>query len=225
MLSGVEIDIPASSEEVAVLKSLFAYSVKKETKTKFSPYHHSAFESFVQHKTHIQLNFEGALDAYNEEMRNLIMYPLDASDYDKEKSTESRTEYMIKRREEGDLTNLFQPALLQIFTSLKTMIIGTGGYGHFRSNKYTFSLLSLLSLIESSKLQKVLIIGGEWLDWNERKSWFGLGKKTYWKQEPKELIQRRYHEAKYKIKVDFVKGIEKYGHPYKAYHCVIEKKR
>ena len=45
-----------------------------------------------------------------------------------------------------------------------------------------------------------------WLDWNSDQ---------YWKQEPKELIQQRYKEAQYNIKV------EKKGWNY--YHCVIEK--
>ena len=78
--------------------------------------------------------------------------------------------------------------------------------------KYTFSLFSLFRLIETSALEKVLVIGGQWLDWNSQQ---------YWKQETKELIQQTVNKAGYNIKVQYIKQDWR-G---KQYECVIEKKK
>ena len=184
-----------TEEMVSKLKSLFDYWLKKKTKTKHPKYIYSAFTCFVKHKTHIQLHM-AHLSSHNKEMRNLIMYSVDESD-----------KYIIKKKEKGDFNNLFRPEVLQIFTTVKTMTIDTSW-----GNKYTFSLFSLFRLIETSALEKVLVIGGQWLDWNSQQ---------YWKQETKELIQQTVNKAGYNIKVQYIKdqGL------YKVYECVIEKKK
>ena len=203
MLSGAYIHYHEVTEEmVSKLKSLFDYYLKKKTKTKHPKYIYSAFTCFVKHKTHIQLNIHN-LSSYNREMRNLIMYSVDKGD-------ERGHSYIIKKREEGDFNNLFRPEVLQIFTTVKTMTIDTWGDG------YTFSLFSLFRLIETSALEKVLVIGGQWLDWNSQQ---------YWKQETKELIQQTVNKAGYNIKVQYIKEVEGLYRKYKVYECVIEKKK
>ena len=198
-----------TEEMVSKLKSLFDYYLKKKTKTKHPKYIYSAFTCFVKHKTHIQLDMWN-LSRYNKQMRNLIMYSVDESDYD------DKHEYIIKKREEGDFNNLFRPEVLQIFTTVKTMTIDTHD-GYEYNNKYTFSLFSLFRLIETSALEKVLVIGGQWLDWNSQQ---------YWKQETKELIQQTVNKAGYNIKLQYTKEKENWdGKKYKVYECVIEKKK
>ena len=118
--------------------------------------------------------------------------------------------YMIEQRVEGDNSNLFRKSLLQIFPKVTTITIGTSTGDQ---NNYIFSLLSLLSLIETSGVKKVLIIGGDWLDWNSH---------LHWKQESKEMIQQRYEQAKYNINIE-MKQEEDNTH-WMVYHCVIEKK-
>ena len=202
MLSGASLSsyTEVTEEMVSKLKSLFDYYLKKKTKTKHPKYIYSAFTCFVKHKTHIQLNMEN-LSSYNKQMRNLIMYSVDESDENEEE------EYIFKKREEGDFNNLFRPEVLQIFTTVKTMTIDIPSW-----NKYTFSLFSLFRLIETSALEKVLVIGGQWLDWNSQQ---------YWKQETKELIQQTVNKAGYNIKVQYIN--DKYNR--KVYECVIEKKK
>ena len=214
MLSGADMClVKPTQEEVSTLNSLFDHFLKKKTTRKHPHYIYSAFSCFVKHKTHIQLRFCSGLDQYADQMRNLIMHSVDMSEYDHGRREygfrnyiiqEALDGFVIKRRKEGDLNNLFRSELLQIFTGVKTITIDAG-YGARNSNKYTFSLLTLLSLIETSAVRKVLIFGGEWLDWNT---------KEHWKQEPKELIQRRYNRARYNIKVEFLKD--------KLYRCLIE---
>ena len=80
-------------------------------------------------------------------------------------------------------------------------------------NRYVFSLLSLLSLIETSGAEKVLVIGGQWLDWNSV---------LCWNQEARAVIQRQYSKAKYNISVRFIKQVQYVN---KEYHCVIEKRK
>ena len=214
MLSGAYMDpdyIKVTEEMVSKLKSLFDYYLKKKTKTKHPKYIYSAFTCFVKHKTHIQLNME-YLSSYNKQMRNLIMYSVDKSDYDWGEYPHRK--YIIKKSEEGDFNNLFRPEVLQIFTTVKTMTIDTTHWSY--NNKYTFSLFSLFRLIETSALEKVLVIGGQWLDWNSQQ---------YWKQETKELIQQTVNKAGYNIKVQYIKEEEWRGKKYKVYECVIEKKK
>ena len=208
MLSGALFRYQVTEAMVSKLKSLFDYYLKKKTKTKHPKYIYSAFTCFVKHKTHIQLNM-APLSSYNEEMRNLIMYSVDISDYIGGK-------YIIKKREEGDFNNLFRPQVLQIFTTVKTMTFDTGDGLRGYNNNYTFSLFSLFRLIETSALEKVLVIGGQWLDWNSQQ---------YWKQETKELIQQTVNKAGYNIKVQYIKEVEIAWKKYKVYECVIEKKK
>ena len=117
-----------------------------------------------------------------------------------------------KRREEGDFSNLVRPELLQIFSKVKSMTVDTFSDCDHLLNKYSFSLLSMLSLIKESALEKVVIINWDkekWLDWND----------NAWNQEPREVIQQRYADSNYSIKMQQKEG--RYG---KEYHCVIQKK-
>ena len=220
MLSGAGMQFyrAVTASEVSKLKNLFAS--KWTEKREYPEYVYSTFECFVQHKVHIRLNFLH-LERYVKEMRNLLLHSMDKS------NTNLSQKYVIKRRKEGDFDNLFRPELLEIFPHVRTMTIDTTV--PYCYNKYTISLLSLLSLIERSALQQVVLIGEEWLAWNSEE---------HWKQEPKEFIEQRYNKAKYTIKVESktkrmrIDDIfdEESGdeddrfYVYQVYHCVIEKK-
>ena len=195
-----------STKQISSLMNIFTYILSQTGKRKYPAYLYSVFRCFVEHKRHIQLRFD-CLETYQKAMRSLIMNQLDKNNYT------SDNVYIIKERKEGDISNLFRDQLLQIFTNVTTVTIHTGYYDHYMSNdtdnKYTFSLLSLLSLIAESRLEKLLVIGGEWLNWSSEYDW---------KQEPKDLIEQKYNQSGYSIKVEL---IESWG--YKEYHCVIER--
>ena len=179
-----------TSEEMSTLKAVCDYFLARGKKKKQHDFIYSTFRCYVQHKVSIRLMFANIF-GYKRELLDLFMHP-----FDDHKN--------IWKRDEGDFRNLFRPELLQIFTNVKTITIGTKGL----PGDWSLSLLSLLSLIESSTVQKVIISGGSWLD-------------LLWKSPSKMLIQQRYNEKKYDIKVE-QNGVDSLGAT--LYQCDIQKR-
>ena len=195
-------NVTVSDEAISTVKSLYnQICAGAGTKTKEHKYIISSFKTFIQSKSEICLHL-GFLQQCVEELVLLIMHSLDKMD-----RRDNSHKRIIKKRQETDFSNLCRSELFEVFTNAKRLVIRTG-----LRNQYTFSFLALLSLIKFGDLDKVIVIGGNWLDWNSQR---------HWKQETKYVIQQRYIEAKYNITVEL--SHEEQQNKYAEYECIIEK--
>eukprot|EP01084_Bolivina_argentea_P285522 489646_1 len=134
---------------------------------KYPQYIYDTFDCFSKHKKQIIFNLR-YLNQMNKDMISLVMHDIEES---------------TKERERLDTTNLFRKTILDIFENVKSIRIKCtdqhGGYD------YSFSLLSLLTLIESYGIQQVIIVVTDELDVDLKK----------WACNVKE----RYRQKNYKI--------------------------
>ena len=175
MLSGYlsdELDgLKICDKEIELISSLMKWKLGHTQQMKYPKYIYDTFECFCMHKTQIILHLF-ALEDMNEGLRDLILYGL-------ERSKRSR---MI-----GDKTNLFRKEILDIFENVNSLIFPF-------CQKYSFSMLGLLQLIESSEIQKVTIRFTY-----EEDNWFSrLSKSSEWMDD----INAKYKEKNWKIKYE-----------------------
>ena len=101
---------------------------------------------YIQNKQQIIFDL-AQLNGVDNKMRDLIMYPLGGVNlYEGEKE---------KKRDISDFVNVFRSEIFGIFKNIQTIIIITTHWEGFRS--YSLSLSLLLSLIESTSLDKVIV--------------------------------------------------------------------
>eukprot|EP01084_Bolivina_argentea_P285519 489642_1 len=107
---------------------------------KYPQYIYDTFHCFSKHKTQIRLYLHHLNQMKNKDMISLVMHDIEEG---------------IKERESSDKTNLFRKTILDIFENVKSIRIicenRRSRYG------YSFSLLGLLTLIESHGIQQVII--------------------------------------------------------------------
>ena len=195
MLSGSRIlrTVKVTHDQVSTLKSVIDHALGKEIMTTHHDYIYSAFHCFVQHKTEIYLNYQN-MRTYNGEMLDVVMHPMEWNEGDTSHSHLSRAK---QKREEGDFTNLFRSELLQIFHNVKILRINT------YDNRYILSLLSLLSLIETTKVEKVILIGGPWISYSLRNAppyaAFSFTQRKKWKPVKDSEVIQRYNQKGYDV--------------------------
>ncbi len=132
-------NISISSKEMEMLCNLMEWKLGKHLNmNKYPKYIYDTFDCFCKHKKEITLCLY-YLNKMNKDIIDLVMYNI-------EKSTK-------KEREISDKTNLFRKQILDIFENVKNIRIMCG-YGKY---SYSLSLLGLLTLIESSGIQQVVI--------------------------------------------------------------------
>eukprot|EP01084_Bolivina_argentea_P285521 489644_1 len=138
---------------------------------KYPQYIYDTFHCFAKHKTQIRLDLYYLNQMNNKDMISLVMHDIEES---------------TKERERLDTTNLFRKTILDIFENVKSIRIrcenSMSRYG------YSVSLLSLLTLIESSGIQQVIIE----VAWLKRELDVDLKK---WVSNVKE----QYQQKRYKI--------------------------
>eukprot|EP01084_Bolivina_argentea_P285520 489643_1 len=136
---------------------------------KYPQYIYDTFHCFSKHKTQIRLYLHHLNQMKNKDMISLVMHDIEEG---------------IKERESSDKTNLFRKTILDIFENVKNIWIRCAntmsGYG------YSFSLLSLLTLIESYGIQQV-IISVAWL-----KCAFNVDLKKWVSNVKEQYQQKRY---------------------------------
>ena len=131
--------------------------IEKKIETKqFDDYIYSTFNCFIQNKQQIILDLD-RLNNGDKKMRDLIMYPLDGVDL-----SEGHKE---KKRKTKKFVNVFRSEIFGIFKNVKTIIIiTTDPWGE---TSYSLSLSLLLSLIESTSLDKVIVKAVTYKDWRD----------------------------------------------------------
>ena len=129
----------------------------------FDQYVQNTLHIYKNHKTTCNLDIHRLSDNVygtnnNKKCLSLLMNRIEGNDI----MSKGVSYYLDGKGEEvafksaGDLTNLFTDKLFKIFTRINTLIItATGGYRG--SDQYPFSLLSLLELIKSTSLKKIVI--------------------------------------------------------------------
>jgi len=192
-----------------LLSTLYSFYVGNDTKVQLDEYVAATFGHYVESKSeiHLDLGFLSG-DASYVGIKELLM-----NEKTEKKSMED-VDVDVDLSAcalEGDETNLFKPALFQIFKNVTDLTIKTTWGTAF----YPFSFLSLLRLIEGTLLTKVVIKAE--VNENIAKSWLDmlLDKDGKYATE-RELIIKAYNDAKYHVQIEPVatKGYR---------HCVITK--
>eukprot|EP01084_Bolivina_argentea_P261715 442403_1 len=123
-----------------MLDSLMKWKLGQNAHKKYPQYIYDTFDCFSKHKKQIRLYFHHLNQMKNKDMISLVMHDIEES---------------TKERERLDTTNLFRKTILDIFENVQSIRIicwnSMARYG------YSFSLLRLLTLIESYGIQQVII--------------------------------------------------------------------
>ena len=144
----------------------------------FDPFIISTFKSFIEYKTQIVLNLDRLWDVKNKKMVKLLMNVMDKRN--------PKDEIF---RDELDENNVFSHSILQIFKNVEYIEIKS-----YNDDSYSISMIYLLSLIKSTKVNKVKVI-----NWsrNGGDNWIY----NLWENQAKEL-QQQYVENNYHIKLN-----------------------
>ncbi len=167
-----------SKDDVFVIKRLFDNN--KIRRVTFDTYIYNTFIAYTHTKKQIVFALDDLYqDDANSEMRDLVMHKMS-------KGSDVRVD--------NDVSNLFKSELLSIFKNVKTIIIKTT-YSH-RSDCYTLSMICLLSLIESTSLDKIIIKAVTDAYKKDKYNWI----ESLWNVN-KEIITNKYHTKNYNINV------------------------
>ncbi len=167
-ITGGEVkDIKVSQHDILVIKNLFSNILNETTTVTFDKYILDTFDAFIQHKKRVYLAFN-RLEHANSDIRDLLMNKMEKG--------------IDKTRKEDDFTNLFHSQLLSIFKNVKVMRIWT-------STEYCLSMIGLLSLIQSSSLDKITVVS------SGKDNWI----KKLWNAE-KETLEKQYETRMHRIK-------------------------
>ncbi len=153
--------IKVSKDDVFVIKRLFDNN--KMRRVTFDTYIYNTFIAYTHSKKQIVLDLYWLYYA-NSEMRDLVMHKMS-------KGRDVRVD--------NDVSNLFKSELLSIFKNVKTVIIRTTNYNG--DYWYTLSMICLLSLIESTSLDKIIIKAVTY--WKDKYNWieslWNINKESY----------------------------------------------
>merc|ERR1712228_305280 len=139
-----------------VIEHLFKWKMGQNPEPKMDNYLYETFEAFIRNKEHIMIRLYYLEDA-KESMYKLIMHSIEKE---------------IKLRDDLDKTNLVRCDLATIFDKAKTV--------HIDADRYSFSLIGFLSVLQASKWEKVTI-EGKWIS-------------DLW-----ESIRKQYEQQNYRI--------------------------
>ena len=205
MISGSSISKKVSRDitdkHASLISSLFyQFLNKKEEKNMIGldEYIKSSFQCFVQNKVNICLSYPYLGDVFqvNEKMRNLILYKL-----------ESNLDFKISR-DDGDLTNLLRIELLRVFHNVRTVELITNIAGGNKKGSITISMISLLSVIKDTSLQRIFILSyGDDRENDKYESW----QSYLWKLSSSKLMDK-YSKLNYKIDLKYKIGFRNKYH-------------
>ena len=183
-------------KHVKILKHLIDLQLKDEgnaNKKKLHSYIYDTFNALIRNKEEIHIS-TGQIMAQeaNQEMIDMILHPIERE----AKNVESVTD---NPRGRGDMSNLFKKDLLRIFKYTPKIVMVLDPY-------YKISLWSLLSVIEQSSLQEIVLQIGE-------QHYYDKLMKIY---PVTTELRERYSEANYNI------GFIQNTGPWQSYvNCVI----
>ena len=136
-----------NNNDIIIIQNLMNDFLGKPTTETFDDYIYSTFKCFAQHKKQIVLDLHQLNNWADKKMTDLIMYPLDKVNLHKGEKE--------KKRDICDFVNLFRSEILRIFKNTKTVIIISTERDGWWS--YSLSLSLLLSIIEPTSLNKVIV--------------------------------------------------------------------
>ena len=143
------INPPKISEDngyTSIIKDIIQSTKDKDNR--FHPYIHDTFKCFVDNKKFVNVNINFLmLNVKDKELLQLIV-PLPKEVTRKE--YESDISFWIDKENQENIINA---DTIELFENLKTIHIDTNWY-------YPFSLVSLLSIIKGTSIEKVIIIIG-----------------------------------------------------------------
>ena len=173
--SGIDIDYELGKKitksDVNILKHLFDIKCSKQDSRKYDGYIYQTYQCFIKHKQQIHINM-WFIEDINEDMRNLIIHPI-------------KNDYESVVRSCGDVTNLFRKKLLEIFHYATKIVFDLSSL----SFRYRISLESLLSIIEKSSVEEIVLVLGKQEYYNKLCSIYPLS----------EELKERYNKANYNI--------------------------
>eukprot|EP01084_Bolivina_argentea_P098392 176834_1 len=178
---------------VKCIKHLINVAIGNESKEHYDPYVYSTFKCFVTNQKQMILNLPG-LKGANNQIVDLVMHSLE--------ETNLKTEDFDKLFpadhvfEEQEFTNLLHGRVFNVFKNIRNIFIYSGNSSYF----YKFSIFTLLTVIESTLVEKVVIQSGatggsesnSWL----REYWSLCGshiKKQYKRKNFAVTFSRKYH--------------------------------
>jgi len=181
-----------SDDDAIIIGNLINNILGKPTTETFDEYIYSTFQCFCQHKKQIILDLYQLDKCADKKMSHFKMTDLIMN------SLNVRPSYEEKKRDIGDLSNIFRKELLDIFKNVKSIIIITTH--PFGNTSYSLSLSVLLSLIDSiSFLDKVIVKAVSYKK-NKDNNWIY----SLWSSSS-ETIKPEYDAKNYTISIKEVK--------------------
>eukprot|EP01084_Bolivina_argentea_P168723 292535_1 len=187
---GEQAHFTINEEDISVIKNLFANALNKNASFRFDRYIYETFATFIYNKKQIVLDLHKLYEA-NSGFRDLIMDKMNCHSRKwRQRSFGDITE-KDAFGEFSNFTNLFLSQMLSIFKNVNNIIIKTtsdgGTYG------YSFSMVSLLTLIKLSSLDTITLKANTHY-WLKEYNWI----KSLWHSEGKQINQL-YERSNYNI--------------------------
>merc|ERR1712228_122903 len=128
-------DLKPGNNAKRVIEHFFKWKKGQNPQPKMDKYLYETFEAFIRNKEHIMINLWNLSHA-KESMYKLIMHSIEGGK---------------ELKDDTDKTNLIRNEIAAIFQKAKTV--------HIIAGYYSFSLIGFLSVLQTSKWQKVTIKG------------------------------------------------------------------
>ena len=133
--------IEEDSDYATIIKALF----EDDDRRKLDPYIYDTFQCFIDHKEKMEINMM-TLDTYIKDKKLLQLITNDLLE------VKNKLDISLWINNNDNKDNLIKRRLFEIFHNVKEIRIDVG------LNRYPFSLLSLLSNIQNTSIQKVTIV-------------------------------------------------------------------
>ena len=174
--------IPNNPEYCSILLSLFKYSLKPSITHKGNPYIFKTWDCFVNNKKEIRLNLDdmNGFCSENEDFMEVLFTYIVRKKYGRDHINEDQ--------------NLIKKDVLKVFKNVT--------YLYISSKWYSFSLEAFLSVIDGTRIDKIVIDDneGQWLPYIVLETSFNS-------------ICTKYENANYKLEYDYQDEDEDYERP------------
>eukprot|EP01084_Bolivina_argentea_P054605 100134_1 len=145
IVSGADTIPQLNAKHKRIIKSLINSKIEMKSSLKLDDYVNKTFECFTQNKQQIILTFHRINEQADKEITDLIMYKLKKNEEDES----------IKDINEINETNLFRKEIFILLPNVTRVVISSTRWNGYAT--YSFSLLKLLDLIESTGLKQVVV--------------------------------------------------------------------
>ena len=181
MISGAHLE-ESKDEYVLLISDLMNNIIGKKTIRKYDSYIYDTFECFIINKRQMVLDLPELYKVKtNNKMIDLIMNGMERNRY-----------WERKERGDNDATNLFVCEIFKVFKNIKNIIIITTTDNGLYC--YTFSIVLLLWLIESTSVEKLIVKAVCYWNGNEYDSWLHL----LWNKSSS-FLKQQYQQKNYDI--------------------------